>query len=114
VPSVEGRAMRYGMAIKGTADVPPNAEILDRVVDDLMEALLDLGVDDPAVSGTLSNMAVEIEMVVDAESPAEAVAKAADVLRDAMVKMFGQQPPGGIAEAFPEWTARREDALTPA
>jgi hypothetical protein len=109
-----GGTVKYGMLVKGIAGLPDAAESLDFVVDRLMEALLDLGVDDPAVSATRSDMTIEIEMVVEADNPADAVSQTEATITDAITKMGGQVPPGGVADAFQEWTARREDALTPA
>ncbi len=105
--------MRFEILTKGRVD-PPTTETLDLAVESLMGALVELDVDDPAVSGTLSTATVEVEMVVDAPGPAEAVAVGAEYVTKALIKTFGQLP-APVADVFPEWTARREDdALTPA
>jgi hypothetical protein len=57
---------------------------LEAQLDRVMEELVRLGVEDPAIGGTLTTGEVEISITVDAESLDEAVPKAISTLRTAI------------------------------
>lgn len=57
---------------------------LEAALDKVMEELVRLGVEDPAIGGTLTTGEVEITITVDAESPEEAMPKAMGTLRAAI------------------------------
>lgn len=65
---------------------------LEAQLDRVMEELVRLGVEDPAIGGTLTSGEVEISITVDAESLEEAMPKAVTVLRAAIHAAEGSTP----------------------
>lgn len=62
----------------------PDPDHLEAALDRVMEELIRLGVEDPAIGGTLTSGEVEISMTVDAESYEQAMSKAMGTLRAAI------------------------------
>jgi hypothetical protein len=65
---------------------------LEMQLDRVMEELIRLGVEDPAIGGTLSTGEVEISITVEAESLEDAVPKAMTALRAAIHAADGATP----------------------
>jgi len=77
--------------------------IFDARLDDLMNALLDLeendaAIEDPDLAATLSRGTVDVQMVVEAGDPADAMVKALCFLRTAI---------HAIGDATPGWETQR-------
>ena len=64
--------------------IPAAKDELEQMGDSLMEALLDAGVLDPAVSVTSSESTIEIEMTMEATKPADALQMAQDIVHQAL------------------------------
>lgn len=102
----------FHVGARCTFDGPLEREELEANADALMEALLDLGVQDPAVSVTFSTSVIEVELVgVEAPTAAEALRQSSEIVAKAVEK-FGHTvgsvsgvPSGPDPE---EWTVRRQ------
>jgi hypothetical protein len=75
----------------------------DERLDDLMNALLDLedmdvAIEDPDVAATLTTGLVDVQMIVEADDPADAMVKALCFLRSAIHT---------IGDATPGWETQR-------
>lgn len=102
----------FHVGARCTFDAPLAREELEAHADALMEALLDLGVQDPAVSVTFSTCVIEVELVgVEAPTAAEALRQSSDIVTQAVEKLghtvdsISGVPSGPDPE---EWTVRRQ------
>jgi hypothetical protein len=57
---------------------------LSVALDQVMEELIRLGVEDPAIGGSMTSGGIEISLTMDAESPEEAIPKGAATVRSAV------------------------------
>jgi hypothetical protein len=64
--------------------IGPDPDHLEAALDRVMEELVRLGVEDPAIGGKLSSGEVEISITVEAESYEQAVSKAMGTIRTAI------------------------------
>ncbi len=67
------------------AEIPAAAEFVEARADELMERLVDEGIEDPTVGATLASNVVEVEFVVEAQSLPEAQRFAQEI----MLKTWG-------------------------
>jgi hypothetical protein len=82
-------------------------EALETHLDEVLQALYDLGVDDADVGGSLASGEVEISMIVDADSFPSAQQRATDLIRRAintsggtLVDGNGSKPARGQGPSF--------------
>lgn len=95
--------------------VPPSLrDELDQLADALMDALLDLGVVEPAVSVVFSESTLDLEMMIDAPSAAEALRIAQEHVHAAMTAIGMLLVDDAEDDEPDEWTVRRERILAPA
>lgn len=81
------------------AEIPAGADFVEARADELMEYLVDEGIEDPTVGASLTTAIVEVEFVVEARSLPEAQLFA----RDIMLKAWG--PPTEAMRFIGESTA---------
>jgi hypothetical protein len=116
VPSLSkvGQMTTFDVRGRCTFQHPVTREQLERSADALMEALLDLGVADPAVSVTFSACVIEVELIgVHGPTAADALKKGSEIVAAAVQKTGGTVGllSGVPSEADPEeWTVRRQPA----
>jgi hypothetical protein len=79
----------------------PDADRLERFLDQLMEALLGLAAEDATVSGALARGSFEVSITIAAETPQQAIEAGSRVVRAAM------NAAGLGARELPEWIAAR-------
>lgn len=96
-------AIKWQVAIE--AEIPADAKFVEARADELMEYLVDEGIEDPTVGASLATGIIEIEFIVEARSLPEAQLLA----RDIMHKAWG--PPTEAMQLIGESTRR---ALVPA
>jgi hypothetical protein len=94
-----------------------DSDHLEAQLDRVMEKLIRLGVEDPAIAGTSSAGEIEISITIDAESLEDAAPKAMTTLRAAIHAAQGSTPgwpPFGRRPAKPLQVDLEKLTLTPA
>jgi len=94
--------VKYQVLFQGTARLGPggagsgSTEELERHLDDVMKELVELHVEDAAVSATLAKSEVEISVTVAAAGLEDALAQGSDLVRTAIRTAGGFTPAWSI------------------
>jgi hypothetical protein len=84
--------MKFSVVEGFTVSGAPDAEVLDRHLDDVLAALNDLGAVDADILGALAAGMVEISMWVEADTLEDAHARALELITRAIAQAGGQPP----------------------
>lgn len=102
----------FTVRVRGTTEPPLSREALDSMSDDVMDALLDVGVNEPAVSVAFDEAILEVELVVQGDTAADALRVAQALVLRAM--RLADVRTEDDEDSVQEWLVRREPLLASA